>query len=301
MKFSPIMKKIFVTLVAILITFCACGRTNNVQNNACKTNETESEEQASNAGTDWEKYELKGKVKQLTIRYYDAHEQAGTLVKDRLRNTFVIDFNEDGTFRQADWGDSKETYTYSQNRKTVNHYNEKGEWVKKTITVYTYTPWGAIQSKVYTNDEGIEMGREDYTYNENRQVTDRILQGIAFPYTHETNLLYDSAGHEVQCERFDRDGELKETEKNIYDASGNRIMHRVERFDGGIYAYGGAQRYTYNPEGFVSMIEGKGDEDDDFHISYKISYIYDDKGNYTVKNTMTEQFPSIQERDIVYY
>lgn len=219
---------------------------------------TPRESQAQDSKTDWDEYNLNGCVKQLTIKTYKAHVESGTLVKDDLWSIKVVEFSPEGKLLQVERkGESKDTYTYSKNQKTTTRFSADNTLINRSVT--NYTKWGAIKTIVYYNASGIETGRVDYTYDAKRQLVERLHQSIANPYTKEENIQFDAAGHEIRCERYDKENRLKEIEANTYDAEGRKILNEVSRYEGGAYAYGGSSRYTYNQEGFISMVESATD------------------------------------------
>lgn len=262
---------------------------------ACASNTS----QAQNTSTDWVEYELKGCVKQLTIHTYKAHKEADTLVKDDLWSTVIVDFSKDGKLLQVERkGESKKTYSYTKNQQIIKDYDESRALTGQTVT--NYTKWGAIKSIEYYNPFGAETAKWDYTYDQKRQLVERLYQDNYYQYTKEENIQFDAAGHEIRCERYDKEHRLKEIETNTYDAEGRNILKEVSRYEGGAYAYGGSYRYTYNPEGFTSMAESANDMGE-YQVTHIITYVYDNQGNYVTKNNMYDWWPSIEERTILYY
>ncbi len=263
------------------------------------TNCSSSSSQTQIQKTGWDEYDLKGHVKQLTIRTYKADNESSGLVKGDLWSTTVVDFAEDGRLLQVEWiNESKDTYLYSDKQTVVSHYEADGTLKSRSIT--TYNDWGGIKDNVYVTADGVEIGRTDYVYGNGGKLVERIYQDIGFAYTRETNFQYDSVGNEIRCERYNKENLLKEIETNIYDAYGKRVLHKVERYDNGAYAYGGNNRYSYNNEGFVCLVESCNDTDD-YRVTHRNSYSYDTYGNYTVENSINDWFSTVKERTIVYY
>ena len=255
--------------------------------------------QAQVRHTGWEEYDLKGRVKRLTIRTFKAHNESGKLVKGDLWSTTIVDFSEDGRSLQEERiNESKKTYVYLDMQTVINHYDADGSLKNKKITAYT--DWGDIKNIVEVNAEGVELSRTNYVYNKDRQLVERIHQDIGFSYTREANIQYDTIGHEIRCERYSRDNLLKEVEINSYDLNGKRIMHRVERYDDGVFLYSGTERFTYNTEGFICLVESCNDTED-YHVTHEISYSYDNYGNFTKENIINDWFSTIKERTIIYY
>lgn len=221
------------------------------------------------------------------------------LVKGDLWSIKVVEFSPEGKLLQVERkGESKDTYTYSKNQKTTTRFSADNTLINRIVT--NYTKWGAIKTIVYYNASGIETGRVDYTYDAKRQLVERLHQSIANPYTKEENIQFDAAGHEIRCERYDKENRLKEIEANTYDADGRKILNEVSRYEGGAYAYGGSSRYTYNQEGFISMVESATDMGE-YQVTHMITYVYDTQGNYVTKNNMYDWWPSVEERTILYY
>lgn len=262
---------------------------------ACASNTS----QAQNTSTDWEEYELKGCVKQLIIHTYKAHKEVDSLVKDDLWSTVVIDFSKEGKLLQVERkGESKKTYSYTKNQQIIKEYDESRALTGQKVT--NYTDWGAIQSIVSYNAKGVLTAKIEYTYDKNHVLTERLYQDVYYQYTKEKNIQFDAAGHEIRCERYNKDNQLKEIETNTYDVDGRKILNKVERYSEQGYDYGGRYRYTYNPEGFTSMVESANDSEE-YHVTHLLKYAYDIHGNYITKNNMYDWWPSIQERTIIYY
>lgn len=254
---------------------------------------------AQSSQTDWDEYELRGRVKELTIKIYKAHVESGTLVKDELWSTTVVEFSPEGKLLQVERkGESKKTYSYTKNQQIIKEYDESRALTGQKVT--NYTDWGAIQSIVSYNAKGVLTAKIEYTYDKNHVLTERLYQDVYYQYTKEKNIQFDAAGHEIRCERYNKDNQLKEIETNTYDVDGRKILNKVERYSEQGYDYGGRYRYTYNPEGFTYMVESANDSEE-YHVTHLLKYAYDIHGNYITKNNMYDWWPSIQERTIIYY
>ena len=272
------------TLLGVVVLLTACA--SNVA-------------QAQSSQTDWEEYDLKGCVKQLTIKTFRAHIESGTPVKDDLWSTAVIEFSLEGKLLQVERiGESKNTYTYTKTQKITNCFSADNNLTSRIVT--TYTKWGAIKRIVYYNASGTETGRVDYTYDAKRQLVERLHQTISDPYTREEGIQFDAVGHEIRCERYDKENRLREIETSTYDVEGRKIMNEVSRYEGGAYAYGVGSRYTYNQEGFISMVESAADMGE-YQVTHILTYVYDSHGNYVTKNNMNDRWPFVEERTIQYY
>ena len=255
--------------------------------------------QAQKSQTDWDEYELNGRIKELTIKTYKAHEESGSLVKDELWSTKVVEFSPEGKLLKVERkGESKETYSYSKTQKIKSCFSADNALTSRIVT--NYTKWGAIKSIVYYNASGVETARNDYTYDQKRQLVERLYQDNYFGYTKENYIEFDSAGHEIRCERYNKENQLKEIESTTYDTNGRKILNEVDRYEGGAYAYGGSSRYTYNAEGFICVVESATNSDE-YHVTHQISYVYDSNGNYITKYTLYDWWPNIEERTIIYY
>ena len=254
---------------------------------------------AQNITTDWDEYYLKGQVKRLIIRTFKAHEESDELVKDELWSTTIVDFSSDGKIQQEERiNESKETYVYLDKRTIINYYDANGLLKCKKIT--SYTDWGGINDILSITADGVEFGRTNYVYNKERRLLERIHQDMGSPYIREANILFDSIGHEIRCERYNKENLLEEIISNTYDVNGKKILRSVKRYEDGVYAYGGRIRFTYNAEGFVCLVESC-DDTDIYRVTNKFSYSYDKYGNFTVENNFNDFFPLIKERTIIYY
>jgi len=255
--------------------------------------------QAQNPPTDWSEYELKGHVKQLIVKTYKAHKESGALVKDNLWSIVVVDFSPDGKLQQVDRkNESKEIYSYSKKQQIIKTFNANGVLTSQKVT--NYTDWGAVQSIVFYNASGTQTGKKEYTYNKEHVLVERLYQDNFFQYTKEKNFQFDAVGREIRCERYNKENQLVEIETNTYRTDGKKIFTKVERYSDGVPDYAGSTRYTYNPEGFVSVVESATDSQD-YQVTHQITYVYDSIGNYITKSTMYDWWPTIQERTIIYY
>lgn len=262
---------------------------------SCNTKNAEQSTEAESVAqrNDWEELELKGKVKEVTIKEYRAHEAFGELQKDDLLWSRQYQFTADGMLSMSLRGqgtseyDLIATYTYSDNERLIEY---QGTQSGKEIT--TYTNSGDIKRVTLYNADGIEYQRKEYTYNEKNQLVE-----VAY-YSKDNGLyrimeyIYDAAGHVYKEKAKETNGEIDKEYHYAYDEQGRKIREEKYNGDG---AMQNVKIYSYDKEGNIATI---------FDENQKIceyTYQYDSKGNYTEAYYKSRTYCSIAERTIVYY
>lgn len=244
------MKKIFY-LVAIATTmmFTACS---------------------SNEKTDWDKYELKGKVKELTIEYYTPSIYGPD--KMEISMAEEISFDKDGRVTQRS--------EFGRNRMPYGSYEytyEKEDNVKRT--------------KIY-------RAEHDYKVIENTYEDDRITETREYfcdkLVTVVKDIEYNEEGLVTKESVYDADGKLWNTNEYEYDEQGHETKFIVRSSTGRTEI---ERTTTYNEDGFkASEKEGV----------YNTEYTYDEfdkKGNFISRKIKDEgrRTETIEKRTIVYY
>ena len=251
--------------------------------------------------TDWDAYELKGKVKTLTTKRYKAREAFGEITKGELSSTEVISFTKDGkiehrlsTYYYEDEKSEYESfYTYTDKKSIMEEYYND-DFTGKLITFYT--DWGARQSETSYDNSGDETWMTEYIYDDKHRLIERNFYYDKELSSREKNYKYTEKGLVKSYKSYNNEGELTETSYYEYDEKGREIECTVENDEREV-SYSIVK--AYNEEGYQSLHK--------FISSYyknteEYTYEYDKIGNYIVKNEMTKGGDSyINERTIVYY
>lgn len=253
--------------------------------------------------TDWSKYELKGKVKELTINTYSAHRYFGMIEKkDNYRpKTIVVKFSSNGKIlEESDISDNnykeKITYVYDRNKTIINRY-VNGDLLQRYII--EYNEFGKIKTVSRYKSADSKGDRYEYVYNDKKQ-----LVAINDQDLWKKEYEYDQSGRVGIC-KFYTSGILDWIARYYYDEKGN-VNKKEYLLDGEISSY---YILTYTPEGFLEMKNDYTSRDLQLETSTTNLYQLDTKGNYTKKSTSKitysegkeEETCSIEERTIVYY
>lgn len=257
---------------------------------------------ADNENTDWSKYELKGKVKELTINTYNAHRYFGVVEKkDNTPLTRVVKFSSDGKILEENGtiiSGLKERilYEYTKNQTTISRYVNHDLIQREIIE---FNDFGKIKAITYYNSADSKGDRTEYVYNDKKQ-----LVTIIYSNQSKTEYEYDQSGRVGIC-KFYTSGILDWIARYYYDEKGN-VNKKEYLLDGEISSY---YILTYTPEGFLEMKNDYTSKDLQLKSSNTYSYRFDTKGNYTKKSSSEitysegkeEETCSIEERTIVYY
>ena len=251
--------------------------------------------------TDWDAYELKGKVKTLTTKRYKAREAFGEITKGELSSTEVISFTKDGKIEhrlstyyfEDEKSEYESFYTYTDKKSIMEEYYND-DFTGKLITFYT--DWGARQSETSYDNSGDETWMTEYIYDDKHRLIERNFYYDKELSSREKNYKYTEKGLVKSYKSYNNEGELTETSYYEYDEKGREIECTVENDEREV-SYSIVK--AYNEEGYQSLHK--------FISSYyknteEYTYEYDKIGNYIVKNEMTKGGDSyINERTIVYY
>lgn len=253
---------------------------------------------------DWDEYNLKGAVRQMTIKSYTARYSNGQYVKDRLTDTQTITFSNEGKLQKEVWVEYKNgkqtittnNYSYSANKRTKMTY-ENGTFDEKEVVVYT--DWGGVASEVETDDEGDEWFRYEYTYDSRH----RLMEERAYLHRkmiHKcVDYKYDKNDRYTSYTQYDENGQLEYVAYVEYDESGNLLSERDVKNGYTVRSL----TSKYNQQGNVVYYSYKSkDYSDDTRYS---QYKYDYNGNrvsYVVSsNSDGENKVEYVEYEYIYY
>lgn len=259
---------------------------------------------ADNENTDWSKYELKGKVKELTINTYNAHRYFGVVEKlDNTPLTRVVKFSSDGKILEENGtiiSGLKERilYEYTKNQTTISRYVNHDLIQREIIE---FNDFGKIKAITYYNSADSKGERTEYVYNDKKQ-----LVTIIFPNQSKTEYEYDQNGMVGLTNSYSSSGVLYWIIRYYYDEKGSMNKNECTNYYSSENSY---TLLTYTPEGFPEMRNTYYSKDNQLKSSNTYSYRFDTKGNYTKKSSSEitysegkeEETCSIEERTIVYY
>lgn len=223
---------------------------------------------------DWEKENLIGKVKQVTMQRFEALENGalGAKLPDHTRTTF----NEQGKYisREEKYDENigfKTLYTYGQDgllQEEKRFQTNINTMLKRTVYVY--------------DSQGNEINLENYNSEgilENNIVIEHKDASVeAFIYDPQGNwrgrytIAYDAHGNETELVVYAQNGEVIIKDISIYDSKNNRIE----------------RNYSHLYQGIVTV--------------RTYAYEFDSHGNWVKQITFNNGKPeSISQRTIEYY
>lgn len=283
----------YVAFVAITILSVSCS------SSSTKQEDTANDSYVTKVSTEYGDLELKGKVKEITIKEYSAHESFGDVVKDDLHRSLKYTFTEDGkvSLEEDHCYGSEEVlwtavYSHSDDKTNIDYYYGD-EFMDKEII--TYTKNGDIIRKALYNADGSEKYRYEYVYNEDGLLVQETQYAYNQLWRKKNNFKYDENGLLIEYKEYNENGKLEETKQFEYDELGRKIKEKSKVV---YFKNEGISTYTYNKEGDeASRSFVMGDERNELR---EYTYKYDAKGNYVVKYERGTH-PEIEERTIVYY
>ncbi len=194
--------------------------------------------------TDWEKENLKGKVKSYTNFTYKAVEKFGEIQKGE----------------RIDWSDDNYQIIYDNKGNMIekNGYNSNGNLIYKIIYKYdnkgnkmeysTYNSNGNLNNK-WTNKYDSKGNKiESSVYNSDGNLGSK--------YTYK----YDSKGNKIEENRYYSDGSLNYKWTYKYDNRGNKIEKKWYKSDGSLW-WKNTFKYEYDKHGnWIKQIIYKNDK-----------------------------------------
>ena len=206
---------------------------------------------------------LKGKVKSVDTKKFDATEKFGEVTKDEF------------------WWHRKQKFDNKGNIIKENTYTENG--VIKWSTTIKYDDKGnQIEESQYGGfwkNKGGELDfKHEHKFNEKGNLIETIYyESDAEFWDKDTfgkyKYKYDDNGNQIENADYNKDGELNSKYKYKYDDNGNQIETADYNKDGELNS-----KYKYKYDGRGNPIEIAGyNKDGELNLKYK--YKYDDKGN----------------------
>lgn len=268
---------LYLALLVVTVSFGSCNSSSNTQK------------------TDWDEWELKGKVKELTITVYEAHSAFGELQKDNIWYSKQYHFTEDGKYSYVLEGkgsmlyDWRSEYSYSGNEVVVTYY--KNDFLNGK-SIVTFNENGDIKRMTLYDSAGKEKEKEEYLYNEKNQLVEKSYYRENELRYKDKDYVYNAEGLVKSYKTYNQDG-LDHICQLTYDSQGRVIKNESYEPDGSKNIYSSVEK-TYNQEGFLSSIKYADNP------PHEYTYKYDSKGNFIIRNDYGMS-STIEERKIVYY
>ena len=304
------MKKIF-SIIFITIFF-SCNKSENL--NKTKQN-------------DVQKHNLKGNVKVLEEKSFDATEKFGEPVKLKLRDWSILTFDSSGniieeksmyengkicairkskynnknkiieeTFVCGDRSDLKK-YSYGKNGKDVifTHY-VNGEIAIKQTNKFDKKN-NLIDRRVYEYD-GVLRNKILSKLNEQNleiETEEYSFNGTSSVFSSKIINEYDDYGNLIEEKNYDEKGNLKFVYKYVYDKKHNEIEKTLSEDNS-------VTKNTLTLDEFGNCTEGIEYSNDIIKKRFKNNFSYDKKGNWSQRIHLNNDIVnSIVERKIEYF
>lgn len=228
---------------------------------------------SSSVKTGWDDYQLKGKVKELHTKHYNAKMKFGELTKGKITGSSDIYFSEEGRIEKVVFTDFFESiYSYEDNVCTIDQYLllSGNKELSSKIKIITDDKGYPLTQTSYNEDGTENNERTEYVYDEKKQLKEVNM--------YKNNELQSK----IKC--FDYNS-LGKSEKMIeYDEKGNEKE---------VYFI------TYTKDGFMESLTRKWKKSEE---TVKYSYQLDSRGNY-IECVIKEEGSKgrFEEREIVYY
>ena len=237
---------------------------------------------AQDKKTDWEKDEVKGKVKSIETKHYMAVDKSGSIGKG-------IELTNDDLYMMQDTASLLYPYTYTTYDYILAKYNSNGyiteriysdrrdggTFIQTNVIEYN-NKYNAI--KIYsedslTHENGKDVWNVVIKYNDNGQATEesyyRSDESLDRKYTYK----YDEKGNKIEDNRYYSDGNLYNKYIYKYDDKGNKIETSEYYSNESL-----SNKYIYKYDEKGNIVKTSECRSDD---SLRDTYIckYDEKGN----------------------
>jgi len=218
------------------------------------------------AKTDWEKMNLKGKVKCI-IETDKKHESIKVSFNERGYITEKsIDYDVDGSI------DSRSAYFYDSLGKLFTMKTYRDDTTLVSISTFLYDSLGNRIKENIENVQEIEKGHNaNYYYRFDEKGNCIEMRGYNSKGTLFTtySYRYDSLGHQLEENWLEANGDLISKTLYQYDDKGNKIEEQ-RKYSSSDIIY--TTNYRYNEEGtLIEEISGNGNT--------RVNYQLDKKGN----------------------
>lgn len=248
---------------------------------------------------------LKGKVKQVTTKYYYSNND--------LSSTDTQYFNEQGYIVSENHvlndkdligagGDYTTTFTYnSQNKPTLIEALIGSELVFRHAMVYDASGKKLLTKTSEYADSSTGPGYvtvKEFTYDENNRKTQVIITDSEDNSAITIKYEYTDKGYKEKI--YDSTGECIEISFYEYDAFGNMTYRGIcEHEDVASETITTSTQWTYNE--YRDMITEKNEGYDNYFATFE--YTYDKEANWVKKQSHNDGIgtPKVIKREIMYY
>jgi uncharacterized lipoprotein NlpE involved in copper resistance len=231
---------------------------------------------------DWEKDNLKGKVKSLKVFDFKAVDRFGKIEKDSLKSKSIY------------------TYDVKGNRIETNIYNSDGSLSDNFSYKYDDKE-NKIESNRYTSDGRLYLKMLDQYDNKGNKIESNWYNSDSSLYL-KTLYQYDNKGNKIKSNSYNPDGSFNDNFSYRYDNKGNMIESKSYKSDGSLEW---KETNLYNNKGNIIKenlsFESYNKEMKNFDANSE--YKYDDKGNWIeqIIHHSPEISYEIRERTFEYY
>lgn len=251
--------------------------------------------------TDWDKYDLKGKVQQLQVHYCLAYEDStGAIVPYDMTSADYINFSEEGKIERI------VTYDYAQEQPQTYiydyTYHPKGLTILATLDdafhyreEISYTDWGEISTDKMYDADSANYWCEFFEYDDDQRLATHFLHGRDGLMYFYDDYRYNEQGLPVYNENRDADGSVECCVYSSYDADGRLVRQQFQYADS---TYDFEYIHTYNEQGLPEKFTRHSSNST---VEVRYLYEFDEQGNYTSKTILSGDFARIEERKIYYY
>lgn len=243
--------------------------------------------------TDLEELGIKGKVKSIIVKSFEAEEKFGNAIKTTMKDFYQQIFNENGFITE------------------MHIFNAEG--VKVATSFYKYDEKGHIYERIYvfeieSNNGGKIKRSTKSIYNSNEQglIIEENLYSSENLFDSKVTYIYDENNLKIGQNTYNVNGDLigKEAykynkERQVIEAEKYSIENNIEQIS--------TTEYWYNDKGYRSRMRFVS-IDEYAHIDFMSSfeYEYDYKGNWVTEIIYSEEASErkpfrITEREIKYY
>lgn len=275
------------TIASVLMLFSNCNE-NNLENDS---------------KNDLEEENLKGRVRSVVEKSYDAEEKFGEAIKTELYQQKDYYFNEQGDFTEERHRLSRSNPDYFSYGETIFQYDQQGNIIEKKSEWISSGFFGEIKHKYTYKYDNIGNKMEENYYNSEGELSSKEV----YKYDGRGNKMeknwYNSKGELKSKYTYKYDGKGNKTEENSYNSERKLSSKKVCKYDS---KGNKTEEIEYNSEGkieekYVYVYDKKGNEIEsnkygaDGKLEYKYISRYDSKGNkaeeikYNSDNTISNE------------
>lgn len=293
----------YLLFFSLLFALFSCTNSNPTTENNDPNLDSLSTMQGLLKQNDWDKKNLKGKIKERKVLVYNNASKTKEVSKDKLIGGLLVRYDKQGNeLENSSYNEKKEVAsTWKHN------YNKQGNRTESIFTnaklkrkfTYTYDNNGnCLEWKEFTNDTLVKTTQ--YTYNakgQEMEALEKLVAGVEVKSIHE----YDKQNKRRETSIYDETGALnikylysynelgQEIQQSTIGGDNSPVYKRLLEYD----TYNNKLReLSYTGDGLVNRAD-----------SFKYSYLYDEQKNWTQRITENEEglIIEIAEQTFVYF